>query len=106
MSDMTDIRTTVLTALPREAQQYTAYAEPVIEALVEREQIIIGRLTEVAQSYGLSDEDFHRVLITVGLVQPEPVAAPPSDPVMNQIEDLTHQARDLMQKMQALLEGR
>lgn len=74
---MSTIRNTVSEALTAAGYgSYMTYAEPVIDALEEREDAIVTEIEAVAREKGLVEHEVAAIMERVGLVEPtpEPVA--------------------------------
>lgn len=74
---MTTISETVLGTLrERGYGQYSSYATPVIDALVQREASIVDNIMEFATAQGLSREQAREACRTAGLSVPDPEPTP------------------------------
>lgn len=74
---MTTISETVLGTLrERGYGQYSSYATPVIDALVQREAGIVDNIMEFATAQGLSREQAREACRTAGLSVPDPEPTP------------------------------
>lgn len=77
---MTSINETVQQSLASAGYgAYGQYAQPVVTALVDREQRLVGQIVEYATQQGLSRGDAEGILRGIGMEvpAPQPVQAPP-----------------------------
>jgi hypothetical protein len=86
---LTSINETVTqTMTDRGYQSYLSYAQPVVTALVNREQEICGHLIQFATQNGLSEEQARDTLRNIGMEVPTPQPMQQSEQEQPQQDDL------------------
>jgi hypothetical protein len=81
---LSTIEETVASTLNERGQSgYSQYAAPVVTALVNREQQIVGHLIEFARQQDLNVDAVREALTEAGMHMPPPAAVPDSTPRMD-----------------------
>lgn len=97
----TNVRETILSALPREAQsgQYSQYVNAAVSAVERRDSEIADSIRQTATQAGVNREQVEAALRESGLVaQPQAMAAPTSGG-----DDLAAQVASLAQNVERLM---
>jgi hypothetical protein len=106
---MASIQETVADALTARGQgSYLSYAEPVIAALVRREQAIFSDIVAAAVDGGYSSQDVRLVLTEAGLTAPPVVAvggngASLSESEADELASIRHDLSTLMERIDGLI---
>jgi hypothetical protein len=98
----TNVRETILSALPREAQsgQYSQYVNAAVSAVERRDSEIADSIRQTATQAGVNREQVEAALRESGLVaQPQAMAAPTGDGG----SDLAAQVASLAQNVERLM---